>query len=120
MSDEPFGGDIMKFREWHDLMRDHLLGANQGYGRIPYELEKEQGHLRALVDTMGRLVEEMELEDGFQTITKYTSQCEDSLKTGEDPPKTVEDRLKTVEDPLKTPTFKKCGLRGRRPTISTP
>ena len=39
LTDMPFDGDIGEFREWRELMRDHLLGANQGYGRIIWELE---------------------------------------------------------------------------------
>ena len=38
----PFDGDMLKHKEWHDLMRDHMLGANHGYGRILFELEREK------------------------------------------------------------------------------
>ena len=31
---------MLKYREWRELMRDHLIGANQGYGRSMHEIEK--------------------------------------------------------------------------------
>ena len=40
LSNAPFTGDITTYKDWHDLMRDHLLGTNQGYGRVLYEIEK--------------------------------------------------------------------------------
>ena len=38
----PFNGDILHYKEWHDLMRDHLLGSHQGYGRVLFEIERSQ------------------------------------------------------------------------------
>ena len=40
LSDHPFDGNITHYKEWHDMMRDHLLSANQGFGRVIYEVEK--------------------------------------------------------------------------------
>ena len=40
LSDAPFDGHLGNYRDWHDQIRDHLLGANQGYGRILYEVER--------------------------------------------------------------------------------
>ena len=34
LADTPCNGDILNYKEWHDLLRNHLLSANQGYGRI--------------------------------------------------------------------------------------
>ena len=31
----------MAFRDWWDLIRDHLLSANQGYGKVLFELQHE-------------------------------------------------------------------------------
>ena len=31
----------MAFKDWYELVRDHLLGANQGYGKILYETQNE-------------------------------------------------------------------------------
>ena len=42
LAEAPYDGDINKYREWHDLMRDHLLGSNQGYGRILHELSQRK------------------------------------------------------------------------------
>ena len=41
LADSPFDGNIVNYRDWHDLMRDQRLSANQGYGRILYELEQQ-------------------------------------------------------------------------------
>ena len=42
LSDSPFDGNLVHYKDWHDLMRDHLLSTNQGYGRLLYELERVQ------------------------------------------------------------------------------
>ena len=42
LAENPFGGDILTYKDWHDMVRDHLLSANQGYGRLIYELEREK------------------------------------------------------------------------------
>ena len=41
LKNNPFDGDLSKYRDWHDLLRDNLLGSNQGYGRVIYEIERE-------------------------------------------------------------------------------
>ena len=41
----PWNGDMLKYREWRELLRDHLLGTNQGYGRILHEIEKYRTQL---------------------------------------------------------------------------
>ena len=41
LAENPFNNDILVYREWHDLMRDHMLSTNHGYGRILYEIERE-------------------------------------------------------------------------------
>ena len=40
LAENPFDGNLVHYKEWHDAMRDHLLSANQGYGRLMYELER--------------------------------------------------------------------------------
>ena len=42
LADSPFSGDILAYKEWHDLMRDHMLTAKQGYGRVLWEVEREK------------------------------------------------------------------------------
>ena len=42
LTDSPVDGTLEKYKEWRDLMREHLLGSNQGYGRIIYEVEKRR------------------------------------------------------------------------------
>ena len=42
LKNNPFSGDISSYQEWHDNMRGHLMGANQGYGRLIWDLEHEQ------------------------------------------------------------------------------
>ena len=42
LADHPFDGDILKFRDWRELMRDQLITVNHGYGRVLYELENEK------------------------------------------------------------------------------
>ena len=39
LEDNPFDGDIHHYKEWRDNIRDHLLGCNQGYGRVLWEIE---------------------------------------------------------------------------------
>ena len=38
LDNNPSDGDIAHYKEWHDNLRDHLLGSNQGYGRVLYEI----------------------------------------------------------------------------------
>ena len=45
------------------------------------DLEKQFSGLQALVDTVGKLVEEIHQDDRIDMITKYTSKFEDNLKT---------------------------------------
>ena len=33
---------MMAFRDWWDLIRDHLLSANQGYGKVLFEIQHER------------------------------------------------------------------------------
>ena len=40
--DAPFDCNLVHYKDWHDLMMDHLLSMNQGYGRLLYELERVQ------------------------------------------------------------------------------
>ena len=41
LTDGPFDGDILRFKECYRLMRNQMLTTNQGYGRIIYEVERE-------------------------------------------------------------------------------
>ena len=41
LSEGTFGGDVTKYTEWHDLTGNHMLSANHGYGRVPYEVKRE-------------------------------------------------------------------------------
>ena len=50
LADSPFNGDLHMYKDWHDLVRDHLLSANQGWGRVVYEIEREPSPL-----TMARI-----------------------------------------------------------------
>ena len=50
MGNAPFKCVMSAYGEWHDLAKDRLPGADQGCGRIAYELRKRKDptHLSAL------------------------------------------------------------------------
>ena len=47
LADTPFDGSPLSFKDWYDNIRDHLLGTNQGYGRVLYEIQREPMPLTA-------------------------------------------------------------------------
>ena len=40
LSEFSWNGDMLKYKEWREMLRDHLIGTNQGYGRIVHEIEQ--------------------------------------------------------------------------------
>ena len=42
LTESPFDDTMEKYKGWRDLMREHLLGSNQGYGRIIDEVERRR------------------------------------------------------------------------------
>ena len=41
LQDKPFDGARDKYMDWHELMRNHVLSTNHGYGRLIYEIEQQ-------------------------------------------------------------------------------
>lgn len=67
LGNSPFDGDILHYRKWRDNMRDHLLGSNQGYGRILHEIESGTTPL-----TMEYLAQKNNLRGMFIDMTWIT------------------------------------------------
>ena len=68
LNDAPFDGDMFKYKDWHDMLRDHLLAANHGYGRILFETEREPNPL-----TFSRLQQQPKLNGLNADLTRITT-----------------------------------------------